>query len=185
MLHLSKMLMQSLPLFSHPDVMFDDGIKKIVRATSEHAAYLQHHLREEDVIECKMHGATPWWALHSPLAKPDAETWTGIYKDVPMCMFGTSPISRYDDFTIGTVWMLGTEAVSTEYRTFLRLSRIVADYLCTRYDIVENVVPIEHHKTIMWLAWLGFTFNEIPIEIGGVECVRFVRCAADVEVSFN
>jgi len=177
--------MQSLPLFSRPDVMFDDGIKSIVKATSEHAAYLQHHLRDEDVRECKMHGATPWLALHTPLALKGAETWTGIYKNVPMCMFGTTPISSYDDISIGTVWMLGTNAVSDEYRVFLRLSRIVADYLCSQYDIVENIVPIEHHKTIMWLTWLGFSFSEIPVEIGGVECVRFVRCASDVGVSFN
>ena len=45
---LSQKLMKPT-LYSHPDILYQDDQKEIVRATSEHAAYLQHHMRDEDV----------------------------------------------------------------------------------------------------------------------------------------
>ena len=29
---------------------------------------------------------------------------------------------------------------------------------CNQYDWVENLVPIEHERTIRWLDWLGYSF---------------------------
>jgi len=182
---LLKKSMKVSPDFSRPDVLYDKDDVQIIKATSEHAAYLQDHLRTTDVRECMIHGATPWRALHAPLSMRGAQTWTGIYKGVPVCMFGITPVVDDADMKTGLIWMLGTDVITTEYRKFLRLSIAVTDYLVEGYDLVENVVPIDHHKTIMWLSWLGFVFGDMPTTVNGFECVRFVRCAPHGEVTFQ
>ena len=163
----------------------EDGDVKIVESTLEHAAYLQHHLRPSDVRECLIHGATPWRALHAPLASKKAITWTGMYKDTPACMFGVVPYQMTDDYVAGTVWLLGTEVLETEYRKFLRVSKNMSDWLLEHYDFLENVVPIDHEHTIKWLDWMGFAFGEEPVVINGYLCTRFVRCIDTIEVRFE
>ena len=182
---MSQKLMKPTLSYSHPDILYQDDQKEIVRATSQHAAYLQHHMRDEDKFECSLHGISPWKALHAPLVAEGAETWTGVYEGTPVCMFGTNPIEEHYDFRIGTIWMLGSPAVETLYRPFLRLSRLAADHLCSQYDVVENVVPLEHGKTVMWLTWLGFRFFPDTIKIKDTECVRFVRCTSDLDVTLD
>lgn len=183
--HLSKKLMKVFPNFTD-NVFHSDGDVQIVTSTSEHAAYLQHHLRDDDITECELHGVTPWKALHHSLYQKDAETWTGIYKGVPAAMFGVVPTEHQSDLYSGTIWMLGTDVLSQEYRKFLRLSKQVVEYLNNSYDVLDNVVPIKHTKTIQWLAWLGFVFMDTNIvHINGHDCVRFVRCAPHVEVTFQ
>lgn len=162
-----------------------DGDIRITKATSDHAKYLQDHLRLTDVRECMIHSATPWRALHYPLQRKDAITWTGIYKDVPVCMFGVVPISTEDGFKSGSIWLLGTDTLEKEAKKFLRISRQMFEYIEADWDVLENVVPIDHQKTLNWLNWLGFLFGEDVVKINGFACVRFVRCAPHIEVTFD
>lgn len=182
MRRLLKKSMKDLLHFSHPDVLYDEDDVKIIRSTLDHASYLQHHLRQTDVRECMIHGSTPWRALHTPLTVKNAETWTGIYQEVPVCMFGTVPLVEDNDMRTALIWMLGTDTLNQKWRKFLRLSRPVSEYLIEGYDLVENVVPIDHTRTIQWLSWLGFIFGDTPTMINGFECVRFVRCAFPIKV---
>lgn len=170
---------------SSTNAFHEDGDVKIVKATLEHAGYLQHHLRDSDIRECMVHGATPWRALHVPLSSKHAETWTGIYKDEPVCMFGVYPFENTANLTSGYIWLLGSEVLNQEHRKFLRVSKQMSDWLCSQYDWVENLVPIEHERTIKWLDWLGYEFSNQPTVINGYHCLRFVRCQPDIEVRFE
>lgn len=163
----------------------EDGDVKIVKATVEHAGYLQHHLRPTDIRECNIHGATPWRALHLPLRYKNAETFTGMYKDVPACMFGVVPTEEDEDFVFGSIWLLGTSILDEQPRKFLTASKYMSDWLAQRYDFLENVVPVDHMHTIRWLNWLGFAFAETPTIINGFSCLRFVRCEQAIEVRFE
>lgn len=161
-----------------------DGVK-IVKATSEHAGYLQHRLRPTDIRECMISGASPWAALHMPLADPNGKTWTILINDEPACMYGISGISDEDDLYSAVIWLLGSDLIDKEWRKFLRVTRQIVDHLQDQYDILENVVPIDHKKTIKWLSWLGFMFAHKPTVINGFSCVRFVRCNHAIEVRFE
>lgn len=163
----------------------EDGDVKIVEATVEHAGYLQHHLRSSDVRECMIHSSTPWRALHAPLRLKYANTWTGLYKDKPVCMFGIVPFIESDDFTGGTIWLLGTDDIDKNAKKFLKTSKLFCDWASARYDLLENVVPIDHDRTLKWLDWLGFVFAEEATIINGFACVRFVRCDEAIEVTFQ
>ena len=190
---MSQKLMKPTLSYSHPDILYQDNQKEIVRATSEHAAYLQHHMRDEDKFECSLYDMSPWNALHSPLRWQEAETWTGVYKGTPVCMFGVCPNEENEELIdifgsqvdIGSIWLLGSTHVDTVYRPFLRLSRLAADHLCRQYDVVENVVPLQNSKTIMWLTWLGFNFFPQTIKVKDTECVRFVRCLSHLDVTLD
>jgi hypothetical protein len=162
-----------------------DGDIRITTATLDHAEYLQNHLRLTDVRECMIHGATPWRALHYPLKRKDAITWTGLYKNVPVCMFGVVPINSEDGFKTGSIWLLGTHMIDQYPRKFLPLTRQMLDYIAEDWDVLENVVPIDHQKTLNWLNWLDFMFGEDIVKINGFACVRFVRCAPSIEVTFE
>ena len=167
------------------DAFHIDGDVKIVKSTVDHAGYLQHHLRSSDVRECMIHSSTPWRALHAPLRYKDAHTWTGIYKDEPVCMFGVVPISVTDDFRAATIWMLGTDVLDKNPRPFLRNSKLMCNWIANQYDLIENVVPVDHERTIKWLDWLGFAFAEEATVINGYACLRFVRCDEAIQVTFQ
>lgn len=158
---------------------------KIVNATSDHAGYLQHHLRPYDLRECVIHGSTAWRALHLPLKMKNAKTWTVLYKDEPVCMYGVVPILIDESVRSATVWMLGGHQLDSVPIKFMKVASQVVEYLQQQYDILENVVPIDHVKTITWLDHLGFIFAEEPTIVNGFQCLRFVRCEKSIQVTFQ
>ena len=162
-----------------------EGDVKIVKAEVEHAGYLQHRLRPSDVRECMIHSSTPWRALHAPFRIKDAHTWTGMYKDEPVCMFGVVPFMAAEDFIGATIWFLGSSVIDEQPRKFLKASKDMFEYISAQYDLLENVVPVDHHKTLKWLDWLGFAFAEEATVINGYSCIRFVRCDESIEVRFQ
>lgn len=184
MRHMSKKSKKVFPN-STVNAFHEDGDVKIVSATSEHASYLQHRLRATDIRECMIHGSTPWRALYEPLGDETAITWTGLYKDEPICMFGLSPIMYHEDINCGIVWMLGSSVVDKIPFQFVRTSRDVVKYMITVYDTIENVVPMDHEHTIRWLCSLGFMFAEEPTIVNGFSCLRFVRCTDSITVRFQ
>ena len=77
----------------------------VVEADIKHIQYLQNNLRNTDVRECLIHGATPFRALMVGIREDQAETYTALIKGKPAFMFGTVPI--YEQM-IAHIWMLGT-----------------------------------------------------------------------------
>jgi hypothetical protein len=181
---MSKRLKRDFPK-STGSAFHKDGDVEIVKATSEHAAYLQHRLRPTDIRECMIAGASPWAALHTPLRDKESKTWTILFNGEPACMYGVSGISQDEDLNSAVIWLLGSNLVEKESRKFLRVTRQIVEYLQDRYDLLENVVPIDHNRTIKWLDWLGFYFSDQSTVINGFPCVRFVRCDPTIEVRFE
>mgnify|MGYP003629481905 FL=1 len=170
---------------STSEAFHHDGDVKIVKATIEHAGYLQNYLRQSDVRECMVYGATPWRALHIPFKQKNAMIYTGLYKDEPACMFGVSPFDDTKEIYGGSIWMLASYTIEKHPRKFLSASKKMCDYMVDSYDYVENVVPVDHERTIRWLDWLGFQFSSEPVSVNGYQCYRFVRCAKSLEVTFE
>jgi len=156
----------------------------IVKSTSDHSSYLQHTLRNTDLRECMIAGATPWRALHLPLSIKGAETYSVLSDDKPICMFGTVPLDS-EEAAIASIWLLGSYDLNDHKRTWMRLTHPVFNYFQEKYDILENVVPIDHEKTIRWLQFAGCLFSNTATVVNGYPVARFVRCAYDIEVSFE
>ena len=150
--------------------------QSIVEADISHINYLQDNLRDTDVRECIIHGATPFRALMAGFREEKAETYTVILDGKPAMMFGVTPV--YDNI-VGKIWALGTYAIEGHSTKFLFWSRKVVDYFQKQYYQLENVVPADHTRTIDWLTFLGFTIIEQPIMINGYQVLRFIRCKGD------
>ena len=158
----------------------------IIPATEFHAGELQHKLRLTDLRECMIGGSTPWRALHLPLSIKKAETFSVLSpSDETICMFGTVPVSNKDGIKTGSIWLLGSYELDKYSKTWLRLTESVFDYFQNTYDVLENVVPVDHKKTIRWLKYAKCMFAQQETLINGFPCVRFVRCAPHLIMSFQ
>lgn len=167
------------------DSIHTEGDYKLVNATHDDADYVSKNLRIEDVRECVIHGLSPWKALHVPIEHAESEVYTLRYKDKPMLLGGVIENPEVPDLMMGTIWLLGTYELNNHKPAFMRFSRYMLDDILMRYDVVENIIPIDHMKSILYLTRLGFLFSEEPIIVNGFTCLRFVRCAYNVEVSFE
>ena len=64
----------------------------IVKAKVSHVDYLQNNMRDADVRECIIHGATPFRALMAGIREPNGESYTVMVDKKPALMFGCNPI---------------------------------------------------------------------------------------------
>ena len=143
----------------------------IAKATSEHANLLQHNLRDSDVRECIIHGASHFRALMSGV-REKGENYTCIIDGQPICMFGVNPIMNS---MIGRIWLLGSYEIENRRRKFVRWSQSVVNYYQEQYYQLENVVPADHTDTIEWLEFLGFELVTPAIKLNSFKVFRFVR----------
>ena len=148
------------------------GRLSLVNSVPEHAERICDYLRFNDRRECMIYGATPLEALTEPLVISGAKTFTLKLDNEPIAMTGNVPIED----GCGRIWMLGTGAINNNFRPFLRGCRGVINLLQEGYHSLENYVPVDHHETIMWLAWCGFTFDDDTHEVCDHKMMRFVRC---------
>ena len=148
----------------------------IVKSTIDHVNYLQNNLRDADVRECIIHGATPFRALMGGLREKNSETYTVMIDDNPSIMFGVNPIM---EMMIGRIWLLGSYEIEKRGRKFIRWSQSVVNYYQEQYYQLENVVPADHKHTIDWLEFLGFELLTPAIKLNSFKVFRFVRCKGD------
>ena len=88
----------------------------------------------------------------------------------PCGIFGTRD-SGYPDS--GVVWLLGTDDLVTESKTFIRFSKRWLDELHNHYKLLYNVIDARNEVHLEWLDWMGFEFvKELPRY--GVERRKFI-----------
>lgn len=88
----------------------------------------------------------------------------------PCGLFGTRDAGYSES---GVVWMLGTDDLTTNARTFLRFSRKWIDELHKKHRLLYNVIDARNEVHLNWLEWLGFEcIKDIPRY--GVEKRKFI-----------
>lgn len=124
-------------------------------ATLADVQWLAPRLRGDDVREIRAaSGQTPLEAL------------TGAYHASSTCyaiefhgelaaLFGAAPTP---DPTLGSVWLLGSDAVERNAIRFLRESRQWIDRLHESYPILFNYVDARNTLHLKWLKWIGCVF---------------------------
>lgn len=127
------------------------------------AEYIGTHLRQADLQE--MH------AVQGTQVDPVAALQYGIENSyfpfvatidgLPACVFGAVPEPHDDRF--GCVWLMGTDAITTHPRVFLRHSKEYLEKVAEPFSLLWNCVDKRNDVHIRWLKWMGFTFiKEIP-----------------------
>ena len=147
------------------------GRLSLIKSLPEHAERIADNMRKPDVRECYIHNLTPLEALTEPM--------------VIQCSYLHCDLTRRRLGCVGAYYRryprthLAAWPYVYNFRPFLRGCRPTIELLQGHYASVENFVPVDHHDTIMWLSWCGFTFDENMYEIHSHTFMRFERCAVD------
>ena len=136
----------------------------IIEARASHIRQIAGRMRQADRDEVfAASGRSPLSGLsvsyrHSSLA------WTALFDGRPEVMWGVGDINILTG--IGAPWLLGTDAVEKNFRSFLKISRNWPAQLLSRYGLLRNFVDARNAISLRWLEWLGFQLFE-PVEING------------------
>lgn len=127
------------------------------------AEYIGTHLRQADLQE--MHAVMGGHVDPVQALKYGIETsyfpFVATIDGVPACVFGAVPEPHDDRF--GSVWLMGTDAITNHPRTFLRHSKEYLEKVAEPFSLLWNCVDKRNDVHIRWLKWMGFTFiKEIP-----------------------
>lgn len=135
----------------------------IIPAGMYHVASIAARMRAEDVAEVWASSrSTPRGALMRSLGQ-SSEAWTALIDGQPEVMFGVMDLNILT--AMGAPWLLGTDAVVTHNRQFLRRSVWWREKLFERYDSLRNLVHDDNVVSKRWLKWLGFTLYD-PMPLG-------------------
>lgn len=137
----------------------------IVDSLPEHIDPIAENMREHDVLEVRAMGAEPDEALKIGLAR---STWckTGLIDDVPVVMFGVSPVSILSG--LGAPWLLGTDDVLRAKKTFIKKNREYVPKMLASHPRLMNFVDVRNARSIAWLKLLGFEIlPAVPAGIHG------------------
>lgn len=133
-------------------------------ATLQHAYDLAPRLRSADKAEIKARsGKSPVLGLISSVHASNPGI-TAVVDDEIICIFGAAAT---ESPLLGSVWLLGSDAIEQHNRLFLRESRRWINALHAIYPVLYNYVDERNAVHLRWLRWLGFSF--FPPRPFGVE----------------
>tara|TARA_R100001377_G_C3168631_1_gene102241 strand:+ start:221 stop:775 length:555 start_codon:yes stop_codon:yes gene_type:complete len=146
---------------------------------------ISQNMRLSDIRECAIFGAEPFKCLMEAVIEVPNETYTILLGKEPIAMCGTREYS--DEMGSASVWMLGTKGIDNNFMLFLRALKqcSIIELLQGHYKIIENLVPVDQDKTIQWLQWCGFKFEEIIENHYGYDLFRFNRCNSFEKSIYN
>ena len=146
----------------------------IIPAQAMHIPIIAADMREADRCEVMAsHGHTPEQALAASLVRSPL-AWTCVVDGAPAFMWGVARAGSLLSFT-GRPWLLGTPAILTVQRQFLRQSRSYVARMQDRFPRLENWVHADNRASMRWLRWCGFTISAEPESINGNHFYRFWR----------
>lgn len=145
-------------------------------ATEADCQTLALKLRDADVAEIKAGTGLP--PLPVLVASYRAgHTFVGLHPETasPEIMFGVVPVIGTSD--VGTVWLLGSDAILDHRTLFLRCSLEGLKLLHgLGYPMLTNLVDERNTVHIKWLRWLGFSFIR-RVSPWGAEARPFLQFA--------
>ncbi|PIO96613.1 hypothetical protein [Pleomorphomonas carboxyditropha] len=142
---------------------------EIVPARGKHCRSIARRMRAADVAEVWRSGRLgPVAALRRSMDNSTA--FTVLIDGRPEIMYGVGDLNVLAG--IGGVWLLGTDAITRNWRWFLRATAEGLPGLFTRHEVLRNVVDRDNAASIRWLGWLGAAFLG-DIDIHGHPFVLF------------
>jgi len=137
-----------------------------VKAKEEHIPYIANNIRESDKQEIwDMVLLKPTEALRKSL-EMSLLCCTGLANGIPVCMFGVADTSRLFKGEVGRPWLIGTKDIDRCATAFLRRSKGMVKQMLNSYNKLENYVEETNTRSIEWLTWMGFQFDEKPEPMG-------------------
>lgn len=153
---------------------------QIYPATRSDAVSLAPRLRQSDKDEMMAaYGVEPMPALLESLKVSDLDMcWAAHLDGDVQVMFGVNDIGN----ATGGIWMLGTDAIYTHRRNFMRHCLQYLQLMHERYPYLTNFVDVRHQAALRWMRKLGFEAVQFLPEFGheGRPFIQYVSGAEDV-----
>ena len=147
---------------------------RILPAAPEHAGPIARNMREADRREVwASHRHTPEQALRFSLERSDL-AWTCFVDHVPAFMWGAARMGSLVS-CVGAPWLLGTDALGTVRREFLRQCPAFVGLMQKRFLRLENHVHAENTVSMRWLVWCGFVIEREPVIMNNERFFLFWR----------
>lgn len=138
-------------------------------ATRIDAHDLTPRLRESDVVEIRrVSGMDAAGALELSVSCSDHDmVWAADLDGEVQVLFGACPIEG----TLGGIWMLGSDAIEENPRSFWRHCKKYLEVMHARYSGLTNYVDVEHSSANRWMRKLGF----LPLQVIDINGHLFIQ----------
>lgn len=128
----------------------------VERATEEHAIAMAPRLRLIDCREVRAHLDPLDVTLGA--VRQSSHAWTWLVEGRPVCMFGVVPRDILGG--VGMAWLLSTDDIALDRRTFLLGSKVALAELLKIYPTLEGYVDARFTQSVRWLTRLGFVLHD-------------------------
>ena len=125
--------------------------------------YIADNMRPLDQFECRAFNQEPYDALKQSV---DMSGWSMVGRVNGRPIFITGYVSLGQR---AAVWLLGTDEINNNAKSFYQLSRDVIDWLLKRFVCLSNRVCLEHKESVAWLTRLGAEWHGEKSVINGKE----------------
>lgn len=126
-------------------------------ATLDDAVYLAPRLRAADAEELDAFDDTPHEAKLRRSIERSEVALAATDDGEPIAVLGVGRMSMLS--SVGIIWMLGSDGIERHRREVLRASKVFLQCCERDYIMLRNFVYTGHHRSLRWLAWLGFTIH--------------------------
>ena len=160
----------------------DFGKLYVEHATIDDAEYIAGRLRDADRREISaVTRESPVRVLVDGVIYSDPCYVIKTRRGRPCGIFGTRDSEHPES---GVVWLLGTNDLTAESRTFIRNSKQILNELHEKYKTLFNVIDARNAVHLRWLKWMGFELVK-TIPKYGVEQRTFILFTKHVCPSLN
>jgi hypothetical protein len=147
--------------------------QRIEQARPEHIPAVAAHMREADRREVWAYRRhTPEEALRFSLSR-SLFARTALVDDRPVLMYGVGAPTLLG--SVGSPWLLATDAVYEVMFSFLKYSRVVVRHMQSLFPRLENHVHADNVLSVRWLQWCGFSIDDTPEAYNGENFYLFWR----------
>lgn len=149
------------------------AILVIREATQADVTAILPRLRKADRLELELSSGTDVEAtLHRAIETPGENLAGGLDGEV-VVLGGCAS----DSVGVGVPWMVGTDKLTANLRTFIQLGGVMRARYEKQYALLTNFVHAENAIHIRWLRHIGFSFGEtIPdFGVGKAPFIQFYR----------
>lgn len=150
---------------------YTNGPVTIRPTKAEDTLAFTDRLRAEDRDELSIFGYADVESCLKSGFSQSVETYTILYKDIPVAMFGLNPLTLLG--SEANIWFLGTPEMCHIKKTFMKLSRLCIGEWLNKYPVLWNIVPTSYTKSLRWLKWLGANIN--ALDGGKYNIISFAR----------
>lgn len=149
------------------------AILVIREATQADVTAILPHLREADRRELELAAGPDLEATLRRAVETPGENLAGELDGEVVVLGGCAAGAP----GVGVPWMVGTNKLTANLRTFVSLGEVMRARYEKQYDLLTNFVHAENAVHIRWLRHIGFSFGEtIPdFGVGKAPFIQFYR----------